>query len=88
MNSEERRAARRRRREEKRAAKKAERVAGCTLENVASLNSLYIAAKQSSRGVRWKASVQGYLINILRNITKAHRDLMEGLTYAAPPTTS
>ena len=84
MNSEERRAARRRRREEKRAAKKAERVAGCTLENVASLNSLYIAAKQSSRGVRWKASVQGYLINILRNITKAHRDLMEGVDICRP----
>lgn len=84
MNSEERRAARRKRREEKRAANKAKRVADCTLENVASLNSLYIAAKHSSRGVRWKASVQGYLINILRNITKAHRDLMEGVDVCRP----
>lgn len=84
MNSEERRAARRRRREEKRAAKKAERVAGCTLENVASLNSLYIAAKQSSRGVRWKSSVQGYLIHILRNITRAHRDLIAGAEICRP----
>ena len=75
MNSEERRTARRRRREEKRTANKAKRVAGCTLENVASLNSLYIAAKQSSRGVRWKASVQGYLINILRTVSYTHLTL-------------
>lgn len=78
MNSEERRAARRKRREEARAAKKAERNKDCTIENVASLENLYRAAKESSRGVKWKGSVQRYLIRILRNIVKARRDVLEG----------
>ncbi len=78
LNSDERRAARRKRREEARAAKKAERNKDCTLENVASLENLYRAAKESSRGVKWKGSVQRYLIRILRNITKARRDILEG----------
>lgn len=78
MNSEERRAARRKRREEERAAKKAERNKDCTIENVASLENLYRAAKESSRGVKWKGSVQRYLIRILRNIVKARRDVLEG----------
>ena len=78
LNSEERRAARRKRREEARAAKKAERNKDCTIENVASLENLYRAAKESSRGVKWKGSVQRYLIRILRNIVKARRDVLEG----------
>lgn len=78
LNSEERRAARRKRREEERAAKKAERNKDCTIENVASLENLYRAAKESSRGVKWKGSVQRYLIRILRNIVKARRDVLEG----------
>lgn len=78
MNSDERRAARRKRREESRAAKKAERNKDCTLDSVASLENLYKAAKESSRGVKWKGSVQRYLIRILRNITKARRDVLEG----------
>lgn len=84
MNSEERRAARRKREEERRAKRKAERVKDCTLENVADLNSLYVAARQCGRGVKWKASVQSYLIRILRNITKAHRDLMDGVDICRP----
>lgn len=78
LNSDERRAARRKRREESRAAKKAERNKDCTLDSVASLENLYKAAKESSRGVKWKGSVQRYLIRILRNITKARRDVLEG----------
>lgn len=78
LNSDERRAARRKRREEARAAKKAERNKDCTIENVASLENLYRAAKESSRGVKWKGSVQRYLIRILRNIVKARRDVLEG----------
>lgn len=84
VNSEERRAARRQRREEKRAAKKAERTKDCTLEEIADLNALYNAAKQASRGVSWKASVQRYRTRILRGITKANHDLLEGNEICRP----
>lgn len=78
MNSDERRAARRKRREEKRAEKRRERIEGCTLERVADLNSLYDAALKAKRGVTWKASVQRYQMRVLRNISKAHDDLLAG----------
>ncbi len=52
MNSEERRAARRARREEERAAKREKRLRNCTIENVASLESLVKAAEQSANGIR------------------------------------
>ena len=78
MNSDERRAARRKRREEKRAEKRRERIEGCTLERVADLNSLYDAASKAKRGVAWKASVQRYQMRVLRNIAKAHNDLLAG----------
>ena len=78
MNSDERRAARRARREEKRAEKRRERIEGCTLERVADLNSLYDAASKAKRGVAWKASVQRYQMRVLRNIAKAHDDLLAG----------
>lgn len=78
MNSEERRAARRARREAERACRKAERNAGCDLEAVADPNALYKAAKQAARGVAWKASVQRYQADVLRNVMKARRDLLEG----------
>lgn len=78
MNSEERRTARRARREAERARKKAERNAGCDLEAVADLNALHKAARQAARGVSWKASVQRYQADVLRNVVKARRDLLEG----------
>lgn len=78
MNSEERRAARRSRREAERARRKAERNDGCTLEAVADLNALHKAARQAARGVSWKASVQRYQADVLRNVVKARRDLLEG----------
>lgn len=84
MNSEERRAARRKRREEKRAAKRAERVRNCTLERIADPNALYIAAKQCGRNVKWKASIQTYLVHILRNITKARADILNGVDFCRP----
>lgn len=84
MNSEERRAARRKRREEERAAKRSERIKNCTIDNVADLNSLYIAAKHCARGVTWKASTQSYIIRILRNITKARNDLINGAEVCHP----
>lgn len=78
VNSDERREARRARRQGKRAGNKAKRLEGCTLENVADLNSLYKAAKGASRGVSWKASVQRYNKDVLRNIVRTRRDLIEG----------
>lgn len=79
MNSEERRAARRARRDEKRAANRQKRNGGgCSLESIASTDSLYEAARLSARGVRWKASVQRYEAHVLRNILKARNDLLSG----------
>ena len=78
VNSDERREARRRRREAKRAANRAERIKDCTLENVASADNLYIAAKQAARGVGWKASVQRYQKNVLRNVVKTRAELLNG----------
>lgn len=49
-----------------------------SFENVASIKSLYTAAWQSAKGVRWKESVQRYLLNILFNINKSRKDLLAG----------
>ena len=78
MKSEERWGARRARREEKRAEKRRERLASCTMENVADLNSLYRAAVKAKNGIAWKSSVQRYEKDVLRNIVKARRDLLAG----------
>ena len=78
VNSDERRAARRARRDAKRAENRAKRIADCTMENVASLGSLYEAAKASSRGVMWKASVQRYMAHVLRNVVRSRRELLAG----------
>lgn len=79
VNSEERRAARRARRDEKRAANRQKRNGGgCSLESIASTDSLYGAARLSARGVRWKASVQRYEAHVLRNILKAGNGLLSG----------
>lgn len=47
-------------------------------ERVASLNSLFDAAKQSRNGIRWKASVQRYFMNYLPNLIETHDKLMSG----------
>ena len=78
MNSEERRAARRARREMARAEKRAARIEGCTLEAVADVDNLYRAAMQAKRGVAWKASVQRYHKDLLRNVVKARADVLAG----------
>lgn len=78
MNSEERRAARRARREEERAVRKKRRVRGCTLENIASLASLYEAADRSARGIRWKSSVIRYHLDVLGNAQKSRDMLLNG----------
>ena len=78
MNSEERREARRARREAKRAAKRAKRIEGCTMEEIASLDTLYRSARQAARGVNWKASTQRYMKDVLRNNAKTRRQLLNG----------
>lgn len=78
MNSEQRKAARRKRREEERARKRAERQESLTFEAVADLDNLHKAAMQSKRGVCWKASVQRYMKDELRNIVKSRKQLLNG----------
>lgn len=78
VNSEERREARRARREAERAAKRASRIDGCTMEQIADLNTLYKSARSAARGVNWKASTQRYMKDVLRNTNKTRRQLMNG----------
>ena len=78
LNSEERRAARRKRREEKRLAKRKERQEALTLEAIASTDSLHKSAMLARKRVSWKASVQRYMKDELRNIRKANHQLMNG----------
>ena len=78
MNSEERHEARRARREAERAARRTRRIEGCTMEEVASLETLYRSARKAARGVNWKASTQRYMKDVLRNIAKTRRQLLDG----------
>lgn len=79
MTSEERREARYRRRVARRELRRAERDRDLTLETVADMNNLYKAAWQAARGVRWKASVQCYLKDVLINVYRSRRDLLSGV---------
>lgn len=47
-------------------------------ENVAGLDSLYKAAEESAKGVRWKQSVQRYIVNIFPNIVQTRKELLAG----------
>jgi len=79
MTSEERRETRYQRRKAKREAKKNEALKGHdTIEAVADLDNLNRAIDEAARGVRWKASVQRYKLNRMKNLSQAHRDIMEG----------
>lgn len=78
MNSEERHRARRERRERERARRRAERQEGLTLASVADMGSLHRAAQEAKRGVQWKASVQRYMKDELRNVAKARKQLLAG----------
>lgn len=78
LNSEERKAARRKRREEERARKRAERQEALSFEAVADLDNLHKAAVKAKKGVSWKASVQRYMKDELRNIVKSRRQLLDG----------
>lgn len=78
MNSVERRKARRARRDAKRAANRAKRCAALTISNAARLDNIHEAARDAAEDVRWKASVQRYMVHSLRNSLYAHRDLLAG----------
>lgn len=78
MTSEERKEARYLRRKARRAAKKEEQLKSCTFENVIAIKSLYEAAYEAAKGVRWKASVQRYLLNAVRNSGRMHAKLLRG----------
>lgn len=78
MNSNERREARYQRRKAKREAKRLAVLARYNFERVTSPESLYQAAKESRRGVYWKASVQRYNMSLLRNAIKTSRELRAG----------
>ena len=64
------------RRKEQREKKK-EKIKNINFEDVAGLDSLYKAAYASAKGVRWKASVQKYTLNLLFNINKTRKDLLK-----------
>lgn len=78
MTSEERHKVREARRRAKRAAKRAEVLKEYSFEKVISSASLVKAANLSKRGVNWKASVQRYHINLLRNTWNLHNKLLRG----------
>ena len=48
------------------------------LENIASCNALFDAARLSRKGIRWKASVQRYYMSFLPNIIETKDKIMSG----------
>lgn len=76
MTSEERHEARYLRRKQKREEKRHAKLGKYDdFSKVSDLNSLYKAYKKSRKGVRWKASVQRYEMNYLKNIKNTHDKL-------------
>lgn len=73
-----RRSKRRERRYLKRLLKKEKLKQYDDFENVISIKSLYNAARKASNGVKWKASVQRYLLSILFKISRTRKDLLDG----------
>lgn len=78
MNSQDRKEARYQRRKAKREARRLDMVEQYNFKRVTSQNSLYRAMKKARRGVFWKASVQRYVMNYLRNILQTTKDLRAG----------
>ena len=74
-----RREARYQRRKAARAAKKAKRYSECdNFKNISRYRSLFRANKKSMRNVSWKASVQRYQMNLLRNMEESRSKLDAG----------
>ncbi|MBR2211960.1 MAG: hypothetical protein IJ896_11005 [Fibrobacter sp.] len=78
VTSEERHKAREARRKAKRAAKKERVLQTYSFEKVISSASLVRAAMLSKKGVNWKASVQRYMINVMRNTWTLRQKLLKG----------
>ena len=77
MTSAERKENRRIRRSVTREAKKQAAVGECdSLEKVADLNALMSASKKARSGITWKASVQRYLMNLLKNVADTHKKIL------------
>lgn len=49
-----------------------------TIDDVADANALHRAVRKSMKGVTWKASVQRYEINMLRNIRDSKKTIESG----------
>lgn len=79
LTSEERKEARYIRRKAKRLEKRRAALSRYdSLENVAKVSSLVAAYKSARHGVNWKASVQRYGMNLLKNVTATHKDILAG----------
>lgn len=78
MTSKERHEARYQRRKARRAAKRKAKLSKYTFENAISTKHLYEAAYEAAKGIRWKASVQRYLMHICKNVGKMHKMLLAG----------
>lgn len=77
MTSAERKEKRRIRRSATREAKKQAAVGECdSLEKVADPNALMSASKKARSGITWKASVQRYLMNLLKNVADTHKKIL------------
>jgi hypothetical protein len=79
MTSAERKEARYQRRKAKREQRRRALLETFNFDRVCSPDSLYKAAKKARSGVYWKASVQRYNMNLLRNVLKASKDLKTGV---------
>lgn len=77
MTSTERKESRRTRRSATREAHKQAAVGECdSLEKVADPNALMSASKKARSGITWKASVQRYLMNLLKNVADTHKKIL------------
>jgi hypothetical protein len=79
MTSEERREARYRRRKAKRDEQRFARSKACgTMDEVFSFRHLYLSGKKSAKNVRWKASTQKYLSNLIVNSARSRQAILDG----------
>jgi hypothetical protein len=78
MNSQERKEARYQRRKAKRDKRRRELLEQFNFERIIDPDNLYRAMKDARKGVYWKASVQRYNMNFIRNILKTNKALKAG----------
>ena len=77
MNSQERRELRYQRRKAEREKRRLAILEQYNFDNAIDADNLYQAMKEARKGVYWKASVQRYNMNFLRNILLTHKALQE-----------